>query len=454
MKRTLFILLLGDLLGAFLAELGAYWISFGASADLKLLLSERLAATLTIPLVLLFCSYFSELYERERNLSRIDLGLRIAVVQALAFFSLSIIYYLVPALLIGRGMLLYSLGIFAVLQYLSHRTFQYSRYYPLLAKRILVLGVGPLAETIERLIAATYNNYVFAGFINPGKDLLMAAGGGRVVGTMDRLAEAVKRERAQKLVVSLTERRGVMPVGDILACKLGGVEVIDAVSFYEQMTGKLLIENIQPSWFIFSSGFRVTAFMRVQKRIFDIFFSGLGLILAAPLFPLIALLVKLDSAGPIFFSQSRVGEKERLFKVHKFRTMGQDAEKETGAVWAQKDDPRVTRVGRCLRKSRLDEIPQLFNVLKGDMSFVGPRPERPEFVEQLKEKIPYYSKRHFVKPGVTGWAQVKCPYGASAEESLEKLRYDLYYIKNYSLLLDFEILLETIKVVLFGRGSR
>jgi exopolysaccharide biosynthesis polyprenyl glycosylphosphotransferase len=194
--------------------------------------------------------------------------------------------------------------------------------------------------------------------------------------------------------------------------------------------------------------------MKIQKRVFDLLFSLIGLLLAAPLFPLIALLVKLDSPGPVFFSQLRVGEKEKEFFVHKFRTMGQDAEKTTGAVWAQKDDPRITRVGNFLRKTRLDEIPQLFNVLKGNMSLVGPRPERPEIVDQLKKKVPYYAKRHSVKPGLTGWAQVKYTYGASEEDALEKLRYDLYYIKNYSIFLDLEIVLETVKVVLFHRGSR
>ena len=220
------------------------------------------------------------------------------------------------------------------------------------------------------------------------------------------------------------------------------------------MTGKLLLENIQPSWFLFGDGFRVTDSMRFGKRLLDIALSLLGIVLVAPLLPLIALAIKLDSPGPALFRQLRVGEGEKLFQVAKFRTMRQDAEAATGAVWAQKNDPRVTRLGRFLRKSRLDELPQLFNVLMGTMSLVGPRPERPEFVEKLEQRIPYYAKRHFVKPGVTGWAQVRYPYGASEEDALEKLRFDLYYVKNYSLLFDLTILLETVKVCLFGRGGR
>jgi sugar transferase (PEP-CTERM system associated) len=230
--------------------------------------------------------------------------------------------------------------------------------------------------------------------------------------------------------------------------------VVDGLSFYEEITGKLAIENINPSWFIFSDGFRLTPFMHLYKRAFDLFFAALGLLLTMPILPLLALAIRLESPGPILFRQLRVGENEIPFLLYKFRSMRQDAESATGAVWAQVDDPRVTRLGNFLRKSRLDEIPQLFNVLKGEMSFVGPRPERPEFIEKLKERIPYYGSRHCVKPGVTGWAQVSYPYGASEADALEKLRYDLYYIKNYSLPLDFLIILETVKVVLCGKGGR
>jgi sugar transferase (PEP-CTERM system associated) len=453
MNQTNYLLLFGDIINALAALMIACLFRFGFEEGFFELFSLPLPTVVIFICVVLFSSYFCELYTQERLLSRIELIVRTAAVLFLSFFILTAIFYMIPSLVLGRGLLAISLLLFGVLQFLLNVLLQMSRNFHLLAKRVLILGVGPLADSIEKIINSGRHNYTFAGFINPMSELALV-GDGHVVGTIDHLSEAIKRERAQKLVVSLTERRGIMPVGDIMTCKLAGLDVVDAVSFYEQMTGKLLIENIQPSWFIFSNGFRVTSFMRAQKRVFDVFFSVIGLILAAPLFPLVALLVKLDSPGSAFFSQSRVGEKEVLFKVYKFRTMTQDAEKGTGAVWAKENDPRVTRIGHFLRKSRLDEIPQLFNVLKGDMSFVGPRPERPEFVEQLKEEIPYYSKRHFLKPGLTGWAQVKYSYGASAEDALEKLRYDLYYIKNYTLLLDFQILLETIKVVLFSRGSR
>jgi sugar transferase (PEP-CTERM system associated) len=453
MKQTIYILFLGDFINGIIALILANLVRFGPDFELAGFFLKGLPVLVPFLVIILFASYFSELYDRERLLNRIELGLRISVVLVLSFFILTVIYYLFPSLHLGRGILFAGLLIFGGLQYIHHRVIQMSRLYPLMAKRVMVLGIGPLAKSMEMLIQSGCSNYVFVGFINPVNEVALA-GNTQVVGTLDQLSKAIKQEKAQKLVVSLTERRGVMPVKDILACKLGGLEVVDAVSFYEQMTGKLMIENIHPSWFIFSHGFRVTTLMCVQKRIFDIIFSLLGLLCALPLFPFIALLIKLDSPGPVYFRQTRVGAGEKDFQVLKFRTMREDAEQGTGAVWAQQNDPRVTRLGNFLRKTRLDEIPQLINVLKGEMSFVGPRPERPEFVKKLQEIIPYYSKRHFVKPGVTGWAQVKYHYGASVEDSLEKLRYDLYYIKNYSLLLDFQILLETVKVVLFSRGSR
>jgi sugar transferase (PEP-CTERM system associated) len=255
-------------------------------------------------------------------------------------------------------------------------------------------------------------------------------------------------------VVSLSERRGALPVKDMMDCKFNGISVIDAPTFYEELTGKLLLENVRPSWFIFSDGFRLSHFTMIGKRIMDIVMALLVGIAALPVLAIIPLLIVLDSPGPVLYGQQRIGQRERKFMLYKFRTMRKDAETGTGAVWARKDDDRVTRIGKVLRKTRLDELPQLYNVLKGDMSFIGPRPERPEFVNDLKKVIPYYSERHSVKPGITGWAQIKYPYGASVEDAVEKLRYDLYYLKNFSFFLDILIALETTKVVLFGRGGR
>lgn len=298
--------------------------------------------------------------------------------------------------------------------------------------------------------------YKIAGFIRCGSLVIgeKEVPQEQILGESDALRDIALAEHADIIVIALSERRGVFPLRDALSCKLNGIEVLDAASFYELACGKLMLEQITPSWFIFSSGFRRATVIGLAKRVVDLFLAVAGLILATPLLLLFSLVIKIDSSGPIFFTQVRVGNKELPFKLIKFRTMRQDAESQSGAVWATENDPRVTRIGKFMRKTRIDEIPQLINVLKGDMSFVGPRPERPEFVEKLKAIIPYYSRRHFIKPGVTGWAQVRYPYGSSIEDAVEKLRYDLYYIKNLSPFLDTLIFFETIKVVLFGRGAR
>jgi sugar transferase (PEP-CTERM system associated) len=318
---------------------------------------------------------------------------------------------------------------------------------------VLILGTGPTAEMIGNLINSTSYEYVLAGYLNsPAEPLNVPIDS--VVGNRDDIVEAARRTKTDKLVVSLTEKRGALPLSDMLACKFSGVDVMDAPSFYEQLTGKLLIEHTNPSWFIFSDGFRVTAFKQIVKWVFDKICSIIGVILFSPLIPIIAVFIKLDSPGPVFFRQLRVGKNDKNFWLYKFRTMVDNAESLTGAVWAQESDPRITRMGRILRKTRLDEIPQLFSVLKGDMSMVGPRPERPEFVDELKKVIPYYSERHFIKPGLTGWAQIKYSYGSSVEDAIEKLRYDLYYMKHLSFFVDLLILSETFAVVFLGKGAR
>ncbi len=404
-------------------------------------------------LVLLFSLFFLELYNHDKNLGKKETVLRTFSSIGLTFFILSALYYLMPIMEVGRGILLFSLFVFGILGSLWHVIYGFFLNFPGFARRVLIFGTGTTAGKIGDLILSTNHNHVLTGYINcPSEKVLVSPT--HIVGNGGSVLETAKRERAHKIVISMAERRGSLPVRDMLNCKLSGIDVLDAPSFYEQMTGKLLIEDIKPSWFIFSDGFKITSFKRFYKKIFDVFLSVIGLIIQLPLIPFIAAMIKVDSPGPVFFRQVRVGEREKDFVLYKFRTMRLNAEKDTGAVWAQENDERITGVGKFLRKTRLDEVPQLFNVLKGDMSFVGPRPERPEFIEQLKEIIPYYSERHFVKPGITGWAQIKYPYGASVKDAIEKLRYDLYYIKHLSLFLDLLIVLETVKVVFFGRGGR
>lgn len=262
------------------------------------------------------------------------------------------------------------------------------------------------------------------------------------------LAKGVKR-----IIVALDDRRGTMPVNDLLHCKLQGISINDGISFYEAVTGKILVSKVNPAWLIFSGGFKTGPVRYFVKRMMDIGFSVFGLLVSLPFTLLTAILIKLESPGPVFYCQERVGEREQVFKVIKFRSMRDDAEK-NGAVWAMTDDPRVTRVGAFIRKFRIDEVPQMWNVLRGEMSFVGPRPERPVFVEQLNKVIPYYSLRHSIKPGLTGWAQVCYPYGASEKDALRKLEYDLYYIKNMTVFLDLLTVFRTVRTVIFRVGAR
>lgn len=259
--------------------------------------------------------------------------------------------------------------------------------------------------------------------------------------------------RIDHIIVALDDRRGNMPIAELLECKLQSRMIEDSVSFYEAITGKILVEKVNPAWLIFSDGFACGRMTYLIKRVLDLSLAVFILMASLPVSLLTALLIKLESPGPIFYRQERVGERGKVFSIVKFRSMRQDAERD-GAVWASQNDCRVTRIGKFIRKVRIDEIPQIWNVLRGQMSFVGPRPERPVFVEQLVQKLPYYSLRHSAKPGITGWAQICYPYGASEEDALRKLEYDLYYIKNQSIFMDLLIIFRTVKTVLFQKGAR
>lgn len=268
------------------------------------------------------------------------------------------------------------------------------------------------------------------------------------------LVGLARENGVHRVIVAMPDRRGTLPVEELLELRLNGVKVEEATSWLEKITGKIEVEQLYASWMIFAEGFRFSAYFRLMRRVLNFSVALLGLIISLPLLPFILLAVKLDSPGPALYRQKRVGKRNTQFYCYKFRTMRQDAEADTGATWAADDDPRITRVGKFLRAARLDEIPQLWCVLKGDMHFVGPRPERPEFVEWLSKEIPYYGVRHVVRPGITGWAQVQYKYGNTLEDAREKLQYDLFYIKNASLGLDLLILFQTIKIVLLGRGAK
>ena len=407
--------------------------------------------------VVLFSSYLMEVYSLPRESRKREIAVSCLQAGGAAFFLLSVVYYVDPSVMLGRGILFIALALFILLQFFWHALPFTGAHRTPFAQRVLILGTGDLACQLGGLLTAQSGSFELAGYLECDE--------GGPVSTVHEphvfKSQMIKKEgdllqtarfhKATMIVVALSERRGVLPLQEMMRCKLSGIEVVDAPTFYEIVQGKLMLEQMTPSWIIFSSGFHRTALITVYKRFVDLLLSLVGLLVSAPFFPLVALAVKLESPGPLFFKQVRVGSGENPFMLYKFRSMCQDAERD-GAVWAVKNDARITRVGRFLRNSRIDEIPQLYNVLRGDMSFIGPRPERPEFVEQLKQDIYYYSKRHTIKPGLTGWAQVRYPYGATVDDAVEKLRYDLYYIKNLSFLLDTQIIFETVKVVLFGRG--
>lgn len=444
------LLILGDVALSVISFFTGILIRFGTiNVDV---IEKPLSKLFIFTFVVIAVSFFAELYD-QTNYSKKIIFLQILICNFLSVIILSLIFYLMPFLTIGRGLLGITIFSFSLYQFLWHLSWRTLLNIPVLAKKVLILGTGPVARKIGNLVLSTNHQYALAGYIHCSSDTL-AVPKEQILCDEARLGEIAIREKASKVIVSISERRGSLPLRDLLVCKFSGIEVLDAPSFYEQLTGKLLIENITPSWFIFSNGFKITFLKRISKRIMDITLAFIILCLTIPLMIIIALLIKIDSRGPVLYRQVRIGERERKFVIFKFRTMVSDAEKDTGPVWTKRDDPRVTRIGKILRKTRLDELPQIFNVIKGEMSFVGPRPERPEFVERLKQEIPYYSERHFVKPGITGWAQIKYPYGASVEDALEKLRYDLFYIKHLSIFFDLLIIIETIKVVILGRGGR
>lgn len=400
--------------------------------------------------------YYNDLYVIRLVNQRREWMIRLIQSLAVTAILLSLIYYLFPSLIISRGVFLMTLALLP-LAVIGWRLFsdRISQMGPL-KDRVLIIGSGPLARKIGAEILNDHHaSYEIVGFIDDDPRKFGASVvNPKVVGDYAAISGIVSRDRIDRVIVALPDRRGKLPVDSLMECKFQGTQINDGINFYEELVGKILVDDLRPSWFIFSSGFRQFRLTRITKRLGDIIIAWVALLGSLPLFILTALLVRISSPGPIFFRQERLGEDGRLFTLLKFRSMSVDAEAETGPVWAQHGDRRATAVGRFLRNSRLDELPQLINVIRGDMSFVGPRPERPFFVEQLQKEIPYYSLRHTVKPGITGWAQIKYSYGASKEDALEKLQYDLFYIKHLSLWLDLLIILETIKVVLLGRGAR
>ena len=395
------------------------------------------------------------LYQLHLRFNRVDFLLRIGLAFAFGFVGLLVLYYIVPQTYIGRGVLGMALAIgitgVCLLRLVAYRVVGVSSF----KRRVLVIGAGRNADLINLRLRRKADRRAFSvmGFLPiPGQETVVAAG--QLLEGDDKLSDLVRRLGVHEIVVAPDERRGGLPMDEILLCAQYGVSVVDLPAFFEREAGMIKLEVVDPSSLIFSGGFDHSLPRRLSKRCFDLAAASILLLVAWPAMLLVAAAVWIESGGPILYRQVRVGQSGESFELVKFRSMRTDAEMDGRARWASSNDDRATRVGRFIRKARLDELPQLFNVLAGDMSFVGPRPERPQFVDQLKQEIRYYNVRHSVKPGLTGWAQLRYPYGASVQDAQEKLTFDLFYVKNHGLVFDFMILLQTVEVVLFRRGAR
>ena len=405
--------------------------------------------------VCLLIMYFYDLYDYIVMTNRRELMLRLVQALGIAWALLALLFYFVPPLLIGRGVSVISVPLVLGLL-LTWRIFIHSLTgHPEIGEKILVVGTGQTAlDTAEAVWERRDAGYRIAGFISEnGAKPMDKLGRSVILGKGPDLESVIINEKIDRVVIAVRERRGAFPTEALLKMSLAGdVSIEECTSFFERITGKVHVDMLRPSWLIFAGRRRDSPVKTVFREMMHRLLALLGLVFSLPFSILAAILIKIESRGPIFYKQERVGKSGKPFNVIKFRSMRTDAEKDGKPIWAVTNDERITRIGKVIRATRIDEIPQFWNILKGDMNFVGPRPERPHFVKQLATEIPYYDHRHLVAPGLTGWAQIKYPYGASVADAIQKLQYDLYYIKNQSLTLDLVIVFETVKTVLFGKG--
>ena len=405
--------------------------------------------------VCLLIMYFYDLYDYIVMTNRRELMLRLVQALGIAWALLALLFYFVPPLLIGRGVSVISVPLVLGLL-LTWRMFIHSLTgHPEIGEKILVVGTGQTAlDTAEAVWERRDAGYRIAGFISEnGAKPMDKLGRSVILGKGPDLESVIINEKIDRVVIAVRERRGAFPTEALLKMSLAGdVSIEECTSFFERITGKVHVDMLRPSWLIFAGRRRDSPVKTVFREMMHRLLALLGLVFSLPFSILAAILIKIESRGPIFYKQERVGKSGKPFNVIKFRSMRTDAEKDGKPIWAVTNDERITRIGKVIRATRIDEIPQFWNILKGDMNFVGPRPERPHFVKQLATEIPYYDHRHLVAPGLTGWAQIKYPYGASVADAIQKLQYDLYYIKNQSLTLDLVIVFETVKTVLFGKG--
>ena len=401
-----------------------------------------------VTLMTLLLTYYFDLYGPRRTSAAWEVYFRLLLVLSVLSFILAGLVFLFPDLDIGPNVLVVGVSILTVFLFFWRWAYEWILAFPIFRERVYVLGSGERARTVVQLLRESRD---------AGMDVIGWKGESEPQGGLDRFAAELRAFRQpgpniDRVVVAMEDRRDAMPVRELLELRVRGVVIENASTLQERLSGKLPLIGLNPSTLIFTDGFRMSP-SQLFRRLLSFVVSLTALVICLPFIPFIILAVRLSSPGPIFFNQTRVGQRGQLFTAHKFRTMRADAEAH-GAVWASKNDPRITPVGGFMRKTRLDEIPQLWNVLRGEMGFVGPRPERPEFVQWLSQEIPYYDLRHMIRPGITGWAQVRYRYGASLEETKHKLEYDLYYIKHQSIGLDLLIMFETIKTIILRRGAQ
>ena len=447
--RTL-ILLVGEAMIVWLSFVTGMMLQNREDSWLLLNVENGYIKILAVTCVVLLFSHWFDLYDSSNLGAKWDQIFRLLLVLGFVALALSAVGFLYPSILPGNGSALAGLIILTFTLLGWRAAYSWMVRQPFLRERVYVLGTG---ERAQRLVTGLRERSALG--------IEVVGWTGDVEGELTRdmvashLMGLAKGEKGvHRVIVAMPNRRGTLPVEELLDLRLGGVKVEEATSWLEKITGRIEVEQLYPSWLIFAEGFRFSSTFKILRRLLHFSVALVGLLLALPLLPLIVLAIRLDSRGSVLYRQQRVGRRGVVFYCYKFRTMRMDAEVDTGATWATDDDPRITYVGKFLRSSRLDEIPQLWCVLKGDMHFVGPRPERPEFVQWLSKEIPYYGVRHMVRPGITGWAQVQYKYGNTLADAREKLQYDLFYIKNASLGLDLLIMFQTIKIVLLGRGAQ
>lgn len=398
------------------------------------------------------CLYYLDFYDVRTFRNSVEVLWRLFCVLVLTTIFLGGVGYFFPNLIIVHEIALASLISLALLMISRFLIKRLVRTYP---AAMIMIGLSNLGcELCRETRRCPDLGIVVRGYIDDGQVPPFACTGLPCLGTVSEINQIIKRSQADLLVVASQERRGRLPVKELLQPRIRGMKILHIGTICEQITGKIPFENVFPSWLLFSDGFRLHRRLIALRRLYSCILSAFGLLISLPIMVLIAIGIKIESSGPVFYSQERVGLDGRTFTLHKFRSMRQDAEQDTGPAWAVDKDQRITRIGRLLRSSHLDELPQLWNVLRGDMNLVGPRPERPCFVKTLEETSPYYTYRHLVRPGVTGWQQVRQGYCSTVEEQMERLRYDLFYIKHISLSLDLYILFRTGKIVLWGRGAK